>query len=71
VHEITILILDEIFGSRDEERRNNLLTALRMRESCFLQILLISHIAEIQGGFANTLMVETGADNASKIRVAE
>jgi len=31
VHESTFLIFDEIFGSQDEERRNNLLTTLRTR----------------------------------------
>ncbi|WP_321507472.1 SMC family ATPase [uncultured Methanoregula sp.] len=70
VHESTFLIFDEIFGSQDEERRNNLLVALRTQESRFPQILLISHIAEIQGEFANTLIVEMGADNASRIREA-
>ena len=71
VHESTILIFDEIFGSQDEERRNNLLTALRTQESRFPQILLISHIAEMQGEFANTLVIEPGTDNASRVRDAE
>jgi exonuclease SbcC len=71
VHESTFLIFDEIFGSQDEERRNNLLTALRTQESRFPQILLISHIAEMQGEFANTLVIEMGTDQASKIRAAE
>ncbi len=71
VHESTFLIFDEIFGSQDEERRNNLLTALRTQESRFPQILLISHIAEIQGEFANTLMVEMGTDQSSKVNVVE
>ncbi len=62
VHESTFLIFDEIFGSQDEERRNNLLTALRTQESRFPQILLISHIAEMQGEFANTLVIEMGTD---------
>jgi exonuclease SbcC len=68
VHESTFLIFDEIFGSQDEERRSNLLTALRTQESRFPQILIISHIAEMQGEFANTLMVEMGPDNASRVR---
>jgi exonuclease SbcC len=68
VHESTFLIFDEIFGSQDEERRSNLLTALRTQESRFPQILLISHIAEMQGEFANTLVVETGADQSSRVR---
>ncbi|MDD1686417.1 SMC family ATPase [Methanoregula sp.] len=71
VHESTFLIFDEIFGSQDEERRNNLLTALRTQESRFPQILLISHIAEMQGEFANTLQIEMGADNASRIKEVE
>jgi exonuclease SbcC len=71
VHESTVLIFDEIFGSQDEERRSGLLTALRTQESRFPQILLISHIAEMQGEFSNTLVVEAGADGASRVREAE
>lgn len=71
VHESTVLIFDEIFGSQDEERRASLLTALRTQESRFPQILLISHIAEIQGEFANTLIVESGAGEGSRVREAE
>jgi exonuclease SbcC len=71
VHESTFLIFDEIFGSQDEERRSNLLMALRTQESRFPQILLISHIAEMQGEFAHTLVIEPGTDNASRIREAE
>jgi DNA repair exonuclease SbcCD ATPase subunit len=68
VHESTFLIFDEIFGSQDEERRANLLTALRTQESRFPQILLISHIADMQGEFANTLVVEMGTDMVSRVR---
>ena len=68
VQESTLLIFDEIFASQDEERRNNLLTALRTQETRFPQILLISHIPEMQGEFATTLVVEMGADQASRVR---
>jgi len=44
---------------------------LRTQESRFPQILLISHIAEIQGEFANTLVVEMDAGNASRVRDME
>ncbi|PKL68499.1 MAG: hypothetical protein CVV30_11365 [Methanomicrobiales archaeon HGW-Methanomicrobiales-1] len=71
VHESTFLIFDEIFGSQDEERRTNLLTALRTQESRFPQILLISHIGEMQGEFANTLMIEMGTDGASRVKEVE
>jgi exonuclease SbcC len=68
VHESTLLIFDEIFGSQDEERRSNLLTTLRTQESRFPQIILISHIPEMQGEFANTLVVEMGTDMVSRVR---
>jgi len=68
VHESTLLIFDEIFGSQDEERRNNLLSALRTQESRFPQIILISHIPDIQGEFSNTLMVEMGSDLSSRVQ---
>jgi exonuclease SbcC len=71
VHESTLLIFDEIFGSQDEERRNNLLTALRTQESRFPQIILISHIPEMQGEFETTLVVEMGSDLASRVKVVE
>ena len=71
VHESTFLIFDEIFGSQDEERRSNLLTALRTQESRFPQILLISHIAEMQGEFANTLVIEMGTDGSSRVKEVE
>ena len=68
VHESTLLIFDEIFGSQDEERRTNLISALRTQESRFPQIILISHIPDIQGEFTNTLMVEMGADLTSRVK---
>ncbi len=68
VHESTLLIFDEIFGSQDEERRTNLLTSLRTQESRFPQIILISHIAEMQGEFSHTLVVEMGSDMVSRVR---
>jgi len=68
VHESTLLIFDEIFGSQDEERRTNLLTTLRTQESRFPQIILISHIPEMQGEFANTLVVEMGTDMVSRVK---
>ncbi|WP_332449130.1 SMC family ATPase [Methanoculleus sp.] len=68
VHDSTFLIFDEIFGSQDEGRRNNLLRALRTQEAHFPQILLISHITEVQDEFSTTLMVEMGADQASRVQ---
>jgi len=67
VRENTFLVFDEIFGSQDEERRANLLQALRSQEANFPQIILISHIPEIQGEFAHTLLVEMADDLQSSV----
>ena len=71
MHDSTFLIFDEIFGSQDEGRRGNLLRALRTQEAYFPQILLISHITEVQDEFSTTLMVEMGSDQASQVREFE
>ncbi|HZD43271.1 MAG TPA: SMC family ATPase, partial [Methanomicrobiales archaeon] len=70
IHDSTFLIFDEIFGSQDEERRNNLIQALRSQESNFPQILIISHISEVQGEFATTLLVELMQNAESRVREA-
>jgi hypothetical protein len=44
--------------------------ALRMQESRFFRS-SSSPVAQMEAGFANTLVLEMGADNASRIRVAE
>jgi exonuclease SbcC len=68
VSDSTFLIFDEIFGSQDEERRTNLIKALRTQEVHFPQIFLISHITDIQGEFSNTLQVDMGADTGSRVQ---
>jgi DNA repair exonuclease SbcCD ATPase subunit len=71
LHDSTFLIFDEIFGSQDEERRGNIFRALRTLEPHFPQIFLISHVAEVQGEFGNTLMVEAVSGTESTIRDLE
>ena len=63
----TFMIFDEIFGSQDEERRNNLISALRTQESHFPQIFLISHIGDIQGEFSTSLLVKIKDDWSSEV----
>ncbi|MDD1657679.1 MAG: SMC family ATPase [Methanomicrobiales archaeon] len=71
LHDSTFLIFDEIFGSQDEERRGNIFRALRTLEPHFPQIFLISHVAEVQGEFGNTLLVEAVSASESTIRDLE
>lgn len=45
-HPLSLLILDEPFGSLDEVRRGNVLTLIRRLSGTFEQVLVISHVAE-------------------------
>jgi exonuclease SbcC len=63
----TFLIFDEIFGSQDPSRRNNLIQSLRNQEMRFPQILLISHIPDIQEEFGNTIEVSRSSDKTSRV----
>jgi exonuclease SbcC len=45
---LEFLILDEVFGSLDANRRNNVLLALERLKRSFGQIFIISHVAEVQ-----------------------
>jgi exonuclease SbcC len=53
----SFLILDEIFGSQDQEHREKMIQMLRSLEERFPQIIAISHISDVQGQFDNTLLV--------------
>jgi len=47
-HKIDFLILDEIFASQDNERRQNILSALQELSTQFRQLFLITHIDDIK-----------------------
>ncbi|MCS6948945.1 MAG: SMC family ATPase [Armatimonadota bacterium] len=53
-----LLVLDEVFGSLDADRRENTLQLLRRLRERFAQIILISHIEEIQAGADRCLRVD-------------
>ena len=53
-----LLVLDEVFGSLDTDRRENTLQLLRRLRDRFDQIIIISHIEEIQAGADRCLQVE-------------
>ena len=45
--DLGFVILDEVFGSQDEERRQRLLSELRALGNRFRQMLVITHLPEI------------------------
>jgi DNA repair protein SbcC/Rad50 len=66
------LVLDEVFGSLDAGRRNNVLLALERLKRSFGQIFLISHVAEVQESALvdEVWMLEEDEDGKSTIRRA-
>lgn len=54
----SLLILDEVFGSLDETRRQNVVNLLQNLKNRFEQIILITHIESIYDALDNCLWVE-------------
>ena len=67
------LILDEVFGSLDAGRRNNVLLALERLKRFFGQIFIISHVGEVQESALvdEVWMLEEDDDGKSTIRRVE
>jgi len=45
-HPLSLLILDEPYGSLDKTRRANVLNLIRMLRDVFRQVIVISHVDE-------------------------
>ncbi|MCX6673815.1 MAG: hypothetical protein NTY37_08570, partial [Methanothrix sp.] len=63
----SFLILDEVFGSQDQEHREKMIQMLRSLEERFPQIIAISHISDVQGQFDNTMLVVEDEQGNSKV----
>lgn len=63
------LALDEIFGSQDEIRKQNILLALKGLSGRFRQILIITHIADVKDAAETVLRVEAHDDGTSTVSV--
>jgi exonuclease SbcC len=59
---LSLLVLDEIFGSLDEERRSAVVELLRSLADRFPQVILITHIESVREGFDRIIRV--GYDTA-------
>ncbi len=55
---LSLLVLDEIFGSLDEQRRHNVVELLRGLGDRFPQVVLITHIESVRDGVDRVLRVE-------------
>jgi exonuclease SbcC len=55
---LSLLILDEVFGSLDVARRDNVIQLLHALEDRFEQVILITHIEGIREGLDQVLRVD-------------
>jgi len=63
------IILDEIFGSQDYLRRQNIMKALNGLSSKFRQIFLITHIEDVKNDMENIIYVTENEDGFSSIKL--
>lgn len=56
--QLSILILDEVFGSLDVEHRDNVVQLLHRLEGRFEQVILITHVEGIREGLDNVIRVD-------------
>lgn len=66
----SFVILDEVFGSQDNERRDLIIEALTRLRHRFPQILLITHIEEIRNRVGRLIEVTPTGRGYSEVRVA-
>jgi exonuclease SbcC len=66
---LSLLVLDEIFGSLDETRRQHVLALLRRLGDRFPQVILITHIEQVRDGLDRVIRVSyDAAAGASVVR---
>jgi exonuclease SbcC len=66
---LSLLVLDEVFGSLDEGRRQHVLGLLRQLGDRFPQVIVITHIDQIREGLDRVIRVEyDGARGVSGVR---
>ena len=55
--EMNTIILDEVFGSQDEDRKRNILNTLNALRRDFSQIIVISHLEDVKESVNNVIRV--------------
>jgi exonuclease SbcC len=64
---LSLLVLDEVFGSLDESRRQHVLTLLRRLGDRFPQVILITHIEQVREGLDRVIRVEYDAGRGTSL----
>jgi exonuclease SbcC len=63
----SLLILDEVFGSLDESRRQNVVELLRGLQDRFEQVILITHIEQVREGLDRVISVRYDEETGSSV----
>jgi exonuclease SbcC len=63
----SLLILDEVFGSLDESRRQNVVELLRGLHDRFEQVIIITHIEQVREGLDRVISVRYDEETRSSI----
>jgi exonuclease SbcC len=64
---LSLLVLDEIFGSLDESRRGHVLALLRRLGDRFPQVILITHIEQVRDGLDRVIRVAYDATTGTSV----
>lgn len=64
---LSLLILDEPFGSLDGVRRDNILALIRRLRSVFEQVIVISHVEEVKDAVDHTITVTFDAEQGRSV----
>jgi exonuclease SbcC len=59
---LSLLVLDEVFGSLDEERRAAVVDLLRRLADRFPQVILITHVDSVREGFDHVFRLDFDAE---------
>lgn len=62
------IALDEIFGSQDEERKNNILKALSELSKQFRQILIITHVEDVKETLPYVFTIKEDSEKSIEIK---
>ena len=65
--EAGFLILDEVFGSQDTFRKENILNAIANLQDFFQQIFIVTHVDEIKEAVSTLFTVQENSDGSSSI----
>ncbi|MDB4888120.1 MAG: hypothetical protein JWN79_3558, partial [Gemmatimonadetes bacterium] len=63
----SLLILDEVFGSLDESRRQNVVELLRGLQDRFEQVIVITHIEQVREGLDRVISVRYDEESGSSL----